>query len=93
MKHTVRQEMETLLRTEAHLLAIHTRNKLDITQKQMAEILVMSESSCSDIETGHFGCCPLTLVRLLALQDDPADSIRRLNEKLEKIYQQEVQPV
>ncbi len=93
MKHTVRQDMETLLRTEARLLAIHTRNKLGITRKQMAEILVMSESSCSDIETGHSGCCPLTLVRLLALQDDPADSIRRLNEKLEKIYQQEVQPV
>ncbi len=93
MELTVRQDMEAILRTEAHILAKHTRDELGITQKQMAEILVMSESSYSDIETGRSGCCPLTLVRLLALQDDPADFIRRLNEKLEKIYQQEVLPV
>ncbi len=93
MEHTVRVSMETVLRTESRLLAIHTRDELGITQKQMAEILVMSESSYSDIETGHSGCCSLTMIRLLALQDDPADFIRKLDEKLEGIYQQEVLPV
>ncbi len=78
------------LRAEMRVLAIRTREKLHLTQRQMAELLIISESSYSDIETGHSGCCSLTLMRLLALQEKPTDFIRDINAKLEQIYTQEV---
>ena len=87
----MRNEMENLLKNELRLLAIRTRNRLDLTQRKMADRLVMSESSYSDIETGVSMCGTLTTVLLLSEQEDPDAYLQYLREKFQKQYDEEMQ--
>ena len=90
---TVREEKEDLLKEELRVLAIRTRNRLNITQKKMAKVLEMSESSYSDIETGKSMCGTLTAILLLDMQEDPSGFLQDLRTKFSKQYEERMQPV
>lgn len=89
----MRNELEKILGEELRFLAIKTRNRLHLTQKEMGKRLHMSESSYSDIETGRFMCSTLTAFLLLDMQDDPEAFIDRVIERFTKWYEKEMQPV
>ena len=89
----MRGKMETLFKEELRILAIRTRAHLNITQKEMANKLEMSESSYSDIETGRIMCGTLTTTLLFAEQEDPQECLERLKIKLKKLYEEELQPI
>ena len=83
----MRSEKESLLKDELRLLAIRTRDRLDLTQREMAERLEMSESSYSDIETGVYMCGTLTTMLLLLMQEDPRGFLQALDEAFAKQYE------
>lgn len=87
----MRNEMEGLLKDELRLLAIRTRDRLHLTQREMANKLVMSESSYSDIETGVSMCGTLTTVLLLSEQEDPDAYLQSLQLKFKQLYEEEMQ--
>ena len=89
----MRNEKEGLLKDELRLLAIRTRDRLDLTQREMAERLEMSESSYSDIETGKSNCGTLTTVLLLSIQEDPTHFLSTVNVEFQKWYAKEMMPV
>ena len=89
----MRNEMEDLLKGELRELAIITRDRLHLTQKEMAKRLVMSESSYSDIETGKTMCGTLTATLLYAEQDDPKTYLQELKRKFKMQYEKEMQTV
>ena len=62
----MREEKEKILKNELRVLALKTRESKRLTQKEMAELLSMSETSYSDIERGVYKCSALTVVLLLA---------------------------
>ena len=82
----MRHKMEEILKEELRRLAITTRDELNLTQRQMAESLEMSESSYSDIETGRTMCGTLTTTLLLSKQNDPGVALKQINEKLHKNF-------
>jgi len=90
---TMRNEMERLLKDELRTLAIRTRERLHLTQKEMAIRLEMSESSYSDIETGLSMCGTLTTVLLLSELDDPYAYLQALKQKLAVLYEDAMQLV
>ena len=83
----MRIEKEMLLKDQLRLLAIRTRYRLDLTQREMAERLEMSESSYSDIETGVYMCGTLTAMLLLLMQEDPRGFLQALDEAFAKQYE------
>lgn len=85
--------MEEILKKELRTLAITTRERLHLTQKQMAKRLEMSESSYSDIETGASMCGTLTTVLLLVEQEDPQANLHNWKMKFNKHYEKEMQRV
>lgn len=85
----IRNIMEASLKDELRVLAIKTRNRLQLTQREMANKFEMSESSYSDIETGVFMCGTLTTMLLLSEQDDPKSVLNDLKVKLEESIQRE----
>ena len=89
----IRDELTHILGEELRFLAIKTRNRLNITQREMGEILQMSESSYSDIETGKNKCGTLTAVLLISMQDDPKHFLKNVNEEFEKWYEGEMLPI
>lgn len=89
----MRQELEELLKEELRVLAIRTRDRLDYKQKRMAEALVMSDSSYSDIETGENMCGTLTAVLLLIAQPDPNQYLQTLMCKFQELHDRMGQPV
>ena len=48
----MRQEKEQIIKTAFRALALKTRERLDLTQKEMADRLDMCERSYFDIEAG-----------------------------------------
>ena len=89
----IRDDLTQILGEELRFLAIKTRDRLNLTQREMSEILHMSESSYSDIETGKSNCGPLTTVLLLSIQEDPTHFINAVNEEFQKWYDGEMMPV
>ena len=59
----------------------------------MSEILQMSESSYSDIETGKNNCGALTAVLLLNIQENPKDFLKAVIEEFQKWYDEERMPI
>lgn len=78
------------LKDKLRFLAIATRERLGLTQKEMGLLLQMSESSYSDIETGRKMCSALTTVLLLELQDDPKKVLHDIKDEFGKWYEQEM---
>jgi DNA-binding XRE family transcriptional regulator len=89
----MRKEYEMILAKELRLLAIETRERLNLTQREMSSRLQMSESSYSDIETGRYNCSMASAILLLNLQEDPTLFIRRCVRKALRIVEREVQTV
>ena len=89
----MRQELSKIFGSELRYLAIETRERLSITQKEMGELLHMSESSYSDIETGRSHCGMPTAILLLNMQSDPKLFIRSSVRKAIGIEEKEVQSV
>jgi len=89
----IRHELESILGEEFRFLAIKTRERLGITQREMGERLQMSESSYSDIETGRTKCSTLTAVLLLCMQDEPKNFLQTVEAKFAAHYEGELQPV
>lgn len=86
----MRQEFEKILGEELRYLAIETRDRLGLTQKEMGEELQMGETSYSELERGETICASaLTAILLLRMQEDPNVFLNRVAERLEK----ELQPV
>ena len=89
----MRKEKETVLKESLRSLALKTRDHLDLTQRDMAEKLSMSETAYSDIETGAYMCGTLTTVLLLIEQDDPQKFLNEMKEKFEELYEKEMKIV
>ncbi len=87
----MRHELSIILGEELRFLAIETRERLALTQKEMGERLYMSESSYSDIETGRSHCGMLTAVLLLDMQNDPKAFLEKLEGKIALQYEKEIQ--
>ncbi len=90
----MRKEIENILGEEYRYLAIETRARLKLTQAEMGELLYMSESSYSDIETGVTSCVgTLTATRLLHMQPDPTVFLKKADRRINEYFEKEVQPV
>ena len=87
----IRDDLKIILGEELRILAIRTRERLGITQRKMGDILQMSESNYSDIETGAINCCgTLTAILLLGIQDDPLKFIEIINQRFKSWYDKEM---
>lgn len=86
----MRSKMEKMLGEEFRFLAIQTRDRLHLTQKEMSKRLAMSESSYSDIETGRTACGALSEILLLCMQEDPNDFLSEIDAKFQKLYDEEL---
>lgn len=90
----IRNDLTTILGEELRFLAIQTRQRLNLTQKEMGERLHMSYSNYSDIETGQIDCCStLTAILLLGMHDNPNAFIGDVSIKFQRWYEKEMQPV
>ena len=89
----IRDNLSQILGEELRFLAIKTRERLNLTQKEMSEILQMSENSYSDIETGKNNCGALTAVLLLNIQENPKDFLEAVIEEFQKWYDKERMPI
>ena len=84
----MRQEFEKILGEELRYLAIETRERLGLTQKEMGEELQMGENSYSELERGETICASaLTATLLLRMQDDPNLFLNRVAERFEGAFQ------
>ena len=69
----MRQEKDKIIKTVFRTLALKTRERLDLTQKEMADRLDMCERSYFDIEAGKTKCGTLTVLlmqRVILLHGD-----------------------
>ena len=89
----MRHEKEKLLKEELRILAITTRDRLGLTQKEMGRRLAMSESCYSDIETGRAMCSTLTAIILLDMQDDPRHFLFAVEAKFQEQYEKEMEAI
>lgn len=89
----IREDLETILGEEFRFLAIKTRERLQLTQKEMSDRLQMSDSSYSDIERGINNPSALTAVLLLNMQEDPNFFLNTVNEKFQEWYEREMMTV
>ena len=81
--------MNIILKHEFRDLALRERERLGLTQKQMAETLEMSERSYSDIESGVSACGALTIVLLLISIPDPKEFLQIIRQEFELLYVKE----
>ena len=89
----IRDVWERILGEEFRFLAIKTRERLQLTQREMSDRLQMSESSYSDIERGVYHCSALTAILLLNMQNDPNCFLNTVGVKLEEWYEREMTTV
>lgn len=89
----IREDLKTILGEEFRLLAIKTRERFKLTQKEMSDRLQMSDSSYSDIERGINSPSALTAVLLLNMQDDPNFFLNTIDEKFRSWYEREMTTV
>ena len=89
----IRDDLETILGEEFRFLAIKTRERLHLTQREMGDRLQMSENSYSDIERGVYNPGALSAILLLNMQDDPNCFLNTVNEKFREWYEREMATV
>ena len=78
--------MNNILKHNFRELALRERVRLGLTQKQMAEVLIMSERSYADIESGVSACGALTVTLLLINLSDPKAFLQKLQKDFELIF-------
>ena len=84
----MRQELEKILGEELRYLAIKTRERLGLTQKEMGEELQMGETSYSELERGETICASaLTEILLLNMQEDPCAFLNRVAKRHDEALQ------
>lgn len=83
----MREKMEEILKDELRVLALRTRERLGLKQREMAEKLVMCDTSYSDIETGVYKCGTLTAILLLLEQPDSNEVLQDIKQKLNSTYE------
>ena len=82
----MRQEFEKILGEELRYLAIKTRERLGLTQKEMGEELQMGEASYSELERGATICASsLTETLLLNMQEDPCVFLSRVAKRYDEV--------
>ena len=86
----IRDDLEITLGEEFRFLAIKTRERLHLTQREMSDRLQMSESSYSDIERGINNPSALTAVLLLNMQKDPNRLLNTVRGKFREWYEREM---
>ena len=86
----MRRELMNSFGEDLRILAIQTRDRLDLTQKEMGEKLYMSESSYSDIETGRSNCSMPTAMLLLDMQENPKSFLQNSVRKATKYKEKEL---
>lgn len=89
----MRPELSNIFGEDLRILAIQTRDRLGLTQKKMGELLYMSESSYSDIETGKSHCSMATAILLLEMQKEPKKFLQNTVSKATGRKEMELQPV
>ena len=89
----MRQEFEKILGEELRYLAIKTRGRLELTQREMGERLQMGESSYSDIETGRTSCGALTELLLLCMQENSNDFLSHITARFSECCKKENQTI
>lgn len=89
----MRKELHEIFGEELRLLAIGTRDGLDLTQKEMGNKLHMSESSYSDIETGKNHCSMVSAILLLEMQENPKVFLEHTKERMKIWYDRETKLV
>ena len=89
----IRDDLAMILGEEFRFLAIKTRERLHLTQREMGDRLQMNESSYSDIERGVYNCSALSAILLLNMQDDPICTLNTVNEKFREWYEREAATV
>ena len=89
----IRDNLEVILGEEFRFLAIKTRERLQLTQREMGDRLQMSESSYSDIERGVHNPDALSAILLLNMQDDPNCFLNTVDEKFKEWYEREMMTV
>lgn len=85
MRHIIEKE----LKEELRVLALTLRDQLNLTQSKMAEKLIMTDNSYSNIETGENMCGTLTTILLLAELEDPKTYLLGLKGKLNALREEE----
>ena len=89
----IRDNLETILGEEFRFLAIKTRERLHLTQREMGDRLQMSESSYSDIERGVYKPGTLSAILLLNMQDDVNSFLDTITKKFKEWYEREIMTV
>ena len=89
----IRTDLKHILGEELRFLAIRTREHLNLTQKEMSEMLQMSESSYSDIERGVYKCSALSAILLIIMQDNPICILNTVDEKFREWFNRETSAV
>ena len=78
--------MNNILKHDFRELALRERERLGLTQRQMAETLVMSERSYADIESGVSACGALTVTLLLISLPNPNDFLQKIRKDFDSLY-------
>ena len=86
----IRDDLKIILGEEFRFLAIKTRERLHLTQREMGDRLQMSESSYSDIERGVYNPGALSVILLLNMQEDPNCFLNTVNGKFRDWYEREM---
>ena len=89
----IRDDLKIILGEEFRFLAIKTRERLQLTQREMSDRLQMSDSSYSDIERGVHNPGALSAILLLNMQDDPNRFLNTVDEKFREWYEREMMTV
>lgn len=83
--------MELVLKQKLRILALETRSRMGLTQKEMSELLSMGERSYYDIESGNYKCGTLTAFLLLTMQEDSNEFLQSVREDFDSILGKEMQ--
>ena len=86
----MRQEKDKIIKTVFRTLALKTRERLDLTQKEMANRLDMCERSYFDIEAGKTKCGTLTVLLLLMELEDPRGFLLDLKAAFDAEYERQM---
>ncbi len=81
--------MNNILKQNLRELVLRERERLGYTQKQMAEMLAMSERSYADIEIGVSKCGTLTVMLLLMSLPDTTDFLQKMRLEFELLKEKE----
>ena len=89
----MRQEKYKIIKTAFRALALKTRERPLLTQKEMADRLDMCERSYFDIEAGNTKCGTLTVLLLLMELEDPLTFLLELKIAFEAEYERQMAAV